>query len=653
MPGASAQLVATKEVVDDDVPEADGEERHATLKRVTATSNMAFTLTTMVLFVWATLRGELGQLDQLAPSQGGPLLREAHRLFMWFGFFSFTELVPIYMGGESRLGASFHTIHHILRAITLFVLGGAGFCSVQAEISCALFCLHQTLMKLTYDLKLLSKHVLYQNFLFLLYGFLSPHRATCYVAGYIFGPLGDWLWPLLAMEVVVTFGFATGYPHFVRKSLGPYCAEQCRGQPRGGEDATHLALEVAPIALEQEALELGSVGTGSGDGASDVGVWFLFGMGIEAVTGGTIYQRQLAEAIQEHGAMRVDCLEANSTERATRAVVDFSKVTAARLAAGLTPPVLLVDGMAALYGHEALLGVDAPDFSLLVHWPFAADGYSQEPWLRDAPGTDSAGAIASLEAQLASRCRGLICNSPSCADAFRRLHKANLHAPLPEAKVHVVSPILLLRPPPLRATYAADADGAVHLVTVGTVSPRKNTLLAIRAAAATARALDRTVRLHVVGDRSAHAAYVAEADAEAASVAASEPRVRVVMHGRLADDALHELLAMATGVVCLSSHEGFGMAPVEMALAAVPVVTTRVGHIEEMLHGASACTLLSAAPDEVEVASALVGLAQGAAPRAQQMVAWVQDVHRSKDRRPDPAQAASIVRAALLGHPLH
>jgi hypothetical protein len=224
------------------------------IKRWVAASNLAMTSCSLLAFLFAFASGELRPLHQLVPASGGPRLFFAHTLFYVWSLFSFTELIPIYAESRgTRLGAGFHTIHHVLRAIALWTLSTAAYCSVQSELSCAAFCVHQSCMKLTYELGIVPKHIAYQNVLYLLYGSLAPHRAVCYIAGYLHGTLGLAIVPLLAMEAIVTFGFLTGYPSFVSEQLLPYLRGERPGiEERAGE------VEAAPLLAVAESREAGA-----------------------------------------------------------------------------------------------------------------------------------------------------------------------------------------------------------------------------------------------------------------------------------------------------------------------------------------------------------------------------------------------------------
>lgn len=702
----------------------------ARLKRAVAASNLAWTTFCLGAFVAAFAAGELRALHQLVPGAGGPWLRFAHMSFCVWSLFSFSELIPICaaMDGGTRLGAGFHTVHHVLRAVALWTLARAEYCSVQAELSCAAFCVHQCGMKLTYDLALLPRHVLWQNCLYLLYGSLAPHRSVCYLWGYLHGPLGLAIVPLLAMEAIVCFGFLTGYPAFVREQLLPFLRGRRPGLPVARAPAPPADIEAVAIVAAAEhggssvasaaALEYeGSSSSDDGAAASAAAsaLTLLFGTALEQPTGGTIYQHQLCDALAQSGAEpggagaggagagarpSVERVEANSVDKAEAAVRAWRDAAPAE---GAERRHLLVDGMAALLAHRALLPAVEPraaaptaervapssPFALVVHWPFSAPEYAAEPWLAEVPppppslrvpgsAQERALQIRALECALLRRASAVVCNSPTCARAVTALLEsdpraagAGAAAERVQPPIVVVSPLLLLRPPPVRplppwalAPSALARPRALSLVTVGSVSPRKRTALVLKCAAAAARERGRPFRVHVVGDCGAHAAYaqgvrtlarqlcheLGAAGGAGGGSAASDPLLSVTFHGRLADEQLCHLLAHADCALSLSAHEGYGMAPIEAALGGVRVLGTRVGHLADALDGAPGCALLPAAECEEQATLALVELASEAddgAGAAAAMRAWALARRTPGGEVANPRRAAALVWAVL------
>jgi glycosyltransferase involved in cell wall biosynthesis len=143
------------------------------------------------------------------------------------------------------------------------------------------------------------------------------------------------------------------------------------------------------------------------------------------------------------------------------------------------------------------------------------------------------------------------------------------------AKVHVV---------PAGVSDTAGGDGSAgraragtdaYVLALGTVEPRKDLPLLVRAFDALA-AHHRELRLVVAGpDGWGVGAYNA-------AVAAAVHRDRIVRLGWVDDAARADLLAGAAVFAYPSRYEGFGLPPLEAMLAGVPVVATAVDSLVEV-----------------------------------------------------------------------
>lgn len=145
---------------------------------------------------------------------------------------------------------------------------------------------------------------------------------------------------------------------------------------------------------------------------------------------------------------------------------------------------------------------------------------------------------------------------------------------------------------PVRSTLGI-AEGDVVVVAIGQVVPRKGIDVLLAAAE---RLLPEDPRLHflVVGpEKSSHAEYPAELKARAAAPALGG-RFRFL--GSRAD--VPDLLASADIFALPTRDEPFGLVIAEAMAAALPVVTTNIGGIPEVVGDSDAAILL--APGDVD-----------------------------------------------------
>jgi glycosyltransferase involved in cell wall biosynthesis len=119
-----------------------------------------------------------------------------------------------------------------------------------------------------------------------------------------------------------------------------------------------------------------------------------------------------------------------------------------------------------------------------------------------------------------------------------------------------------------------------YILALGTVEPRKGLPVLVQAFDALATA-DADLRLVVAGP---DGWGVADYDA---AVARAHHRRRVTRLGWVDDRTRSDLLLGASVFAYPSRYEGFGLPPLEAMAAAVPVVTTRVGAIQEAVGDAA------------------------------------------------------------------
>jgi glycosyltransferase involved in cell wall biosynthesis len=132
-----------------------------------------------------------------------------------------------------------------------------------------------------------------------------------------------------------------------------------------------------------------------------------------------------------------------------------------------------------------------------------------------------------------------------------------------------------------RAIGRADAidrlglGDASYFVMIGNLSPNKNVAMAVRALARIDRA---DVRLVVVG-AAAGRFFVSPRE---------QPRdPRLILAGRLDDDAVAALLASACALLFPSRYEGFGLPPLEAMAAGCPVLASDCAAAREVCGGAA------------------------------------------------------------------
>jgi glycosyltransferase involved in cell wall biosynthesis len=139
------------------------------------------------------------------------------------------------------------------------------------------------------------------------------------------------------------------------------------------------------------------------------------------------------------------------------------------------------------------------------------------------------------------------------------------------------------------ATHAADGDvasghalagGDRYVLAIGTIEPRKNLPSLVRAFDRVATD-DHTVRLVIAGGNGWGTDAVDDA------VAGSPHGDRIRRLGYVSDRDHADLLAGASLLAYPSLYEGFGHPPFEAMAAGIPVVTTTVGSLPEVIGDAA------------------------------------------------------------------
>jgi glycosyltransferase involved in cell wall biosynthesis len=170
--------------------------------------------------------------------------------------------------------------------------------------------------------------------------------------------------------------------------------------------------------------------------------------------------------------------------------------------------------------------------------------------------------------------RGALVHTPSAFVAAEVIEHFGLDADRVQAVAEGI---------PTMPYVAADGhvtDGAPYVLTIGTVEPRKDHPLLVRAFDAVA-ARDSELHLVIAGPDGWGA------DALADAIEGAVHRDRIVRLGYIDDEARAGLLHWATVFAFPSVYEGFGLPPLEAMRAGVPVVATAAGSLPEVLGNAA------------------------------------------------------------------
>lgn len=155
---------------------------------------------------------------------------------------------------------------------------------------------------------------------------------------------------------------------------------------------------------------------------------------------------------------------------------------------------------------------------------------------------------------------------------------------VPAGRVHVVPPFVA---PFAGARGPRLGDGTIRLLFLGRLEPLKGARQLLLSLPAVLDRLDRPVSLVVAGDGAERESL----ETQAASLSASEPRIRIRFTGWQGEAARARLLAEADALVVPSLWpEPFGLVGLEAAAAGVPAVAFASGGIPEWLHeGVNGC----------------------------------------------------------------
>ncbi|MCX7230041.1 MAG: glycosyltransferase family 4 protein [Burkholderiales bacterium] len=284
---------------------------------------------------------------------------------------------------------------------------------------------------------------------------------------------------------------------------------------------------------------------------------------LDQLTGGYLFDRHLVEGLRARGRA-VSVLELDG---AFPDADDMAREAARTALAALPDDALVVIDGLALPGFETCLAAHAHRLRLIgfVHHPLSSEAGA-------APA--SLARHAALEARLWPMLRGIVCPS---AHTAREVIAAGI-APDRVA----VAPPGTERPAAAQGQAAAaqpaivDERGrAVHLLAVGTVTPRKGHLALVEALA---DLHDLEWRLDCVGslERDPHCAAAVRRAIETHRLGG-----RIALLGELPAAGLDAAWRRADAFVLASLHEGYGMAFAEALVRGLPIVATRAGALPE------------------------------------------------------------------------
>lgn len=275
--------------------------------------------------------------------------------------------------------------------------------------------------------------------------------------------------------------------------------------------------------------------------------------GFERLTGGTIYDRRLADALDGMGlAVRRVALPGGFPE-ADNAVLDEARELLLRLPEGGT---VLVDGLALGVMPEIAREVAARSrLVALVHHPLAFET-GLDP--------DRADALLASETAALDAAAAVVCTSGTT-----RLALIEDLAVAP-GKIVVATPGVDPRP-----QARGSAGAGLAILNLGAVTPRKDQRTLV---AALAGIDDRRVTAIVAGSLDRDAAC---AKSLHELIAETDQDDRIELAGELDAAALDEVFDTADLFVSTALYEGYGMAAVEAVAAGIPCLVARGGAIVE------------------------------------------------------------------------
>jgi len=272
---------------------------------------------------------------------------------------------------------------------------------------------------------------------------------------------------------------------------------------------------------------------------------------INSLTGGTIYDRRVLALLPSQGIDATLCVLPASFPFPSAA--DLAQ-TQSLLARAGPDAILLVDGLAWGALPPDLATSLGPGVVALCHHPLGLEaGLSAE---------QSARFIANEKQTLAAANHVIVTSAATAATLRRDFAVASERITVAEPGIDA-------------APRAQGSEGAPHLLTIGSIIPRKGYDVLIDALAGLK---DHDWRLTIVGSPK-RAPETAQALVQQIAKAGLDERVSFA--GELADDALEAAYGGADIFVMASHYEGYGMALAEAMAHGLPIVTTTGGAVAD------------------------------------------------------------------------
>ncbi len=339
--------------------------------------------------------------------------------------------------------------------------------------------------------------------------------------------------------------------------------------------------------------------------------------GFDRLTGGTIYDRRLADELEKLG-WQVDRLALPDGYP----VPDAAALATTRELLLALPQGrrLVVDGLA--LGVLPALAAELAarlELTALVHHPLA---------LETGIDAGTAERLRASERQALAHASRVICTSRTT-----RLTLARDYA-VPEARIGVAPPGTDCRP----AARGSGGPG-LHILNVGSVIPRKDQRTLV---AALAGLPDRPIRASIAGSLERDAAT---AGALSALIEETGQGDRIALLGDLDAGLLDEVLAGTDLFVSTALYEGYGMALSEALAAGVPALVARGGAVVEAVPESAA---LFFEPGDVEELGRLIG---ALADDAVALDRLREGARRARERLTTWEDTARLVAEALAREP--
>jgi glycosyltransferase involved in cell wall biosynthesis len=339
---------------------------------------------------------------------------------------------------------------------------------------------------------------------------------------------------------------------------------------------------------------------------------------LDQLTGGYLFDRQVVDGLRAIGRT-VTVVELPGTFPQAD---DTARAAAASVLADLpSGDVVVIDGLA-LPAFDDCLAAHVGRLRVIgfIHHPLS---------LETGLAADAVRACAELEARLWPLLQGVLCPSAHTAHAV-------IDAGASALKVMVTPPGT--RRPPAAITNSLGAQRSVvprtlHLLAVGTVTPRKGHLILVEALSGLH---DIDWQLVCIGSLARDPAAV---QALQSAIRAHRLEQRVTLAGEVSAPRLDAAYREADVFVLPSSHEGYGMVYAEALAYHLPVIATTAGAIPSTVPSDASLLVAPGDPSALEDAlrrvltdaSLRARLAEGAARAAQQLSDWPAAVRRWAD----------------------